>query len=316
MTLRGYVAKRLLEMIPLLIGITLLVFIIIHSVPGDPAEIFFGMRPGVEYNPKDIEAVRIQLGLDRPLYEQYLSWIIRMLHGDLGHSYVFGTAVSYELGGALLNTLKLQIPSIILSFLIAIFVGVTSATKQYSKTDYAGMSFAIFFWSMPWFWFSLMMIFTFSLYLGWFPTYGIGNSPIEQVKSLVLPVVVLGLTGAGFLARLVRSCMLEVLRQDYVRTARAKGVAERVVIYKHALRNAVLPVITVMGLYLGYAVSGTAVVETVFAYPGIGQLLVNAASYRDYPMIMAATLVISVSVVVSIFVVDILCAYLDPRIRY
>jgi ABC-type dipeptide/oligopeptide/nickel transport system permease component len=203
-----------------------------------------------------------------------------------------------------------------LSFLIAIVLGVNSAAKQYSKSDYASMSLAIFFWSMPWFWYSLMLMFVFSLYLGWLPTYGIGTGLVGQIKSMVLPVIVLSTTGAGFLARLVRSCMLDVLRQDYVRTARSKGLSQRIVIYKHALRNALLPVVTVMGLYLGYMVSGTAVVETVFAYPGIGQLLVNAAFYRDYPMIVATTVVISISVVVSVFLVDILYAYLDPRIRY
>jgi peptide/nickel transport system permease protein len=321
MTLKGYVTRRILVLVPLLFGITIMIFVIVRSAPGDPVISFFGMRPGVDYDPSTIERVRHLLGLDQPLHIQYFQWLWRLLHGDFGRSFIHGVPVSQLIGRAMVNTLKIQIPSLLLAIGIAIPSGVISAVKQYSKADYAVMTSSLFFWSLPWFWFGMMMIYIFALQLGWFPTHGMAppgteGSLIDQIRHAILPIVVLGTSSAGFMARLVRSSMLEVLRQDYISVARSKGLTEKIVIYRHALRNALLPLVTVIGLYVGLLFGGAAVTETVFAWPGCGSLIVTSARWRDYPTVMGITIIVTISVLISVLITDIAYAYLDPRVRY
>ena len=218
------------------------------------------------------------------------------------------------------NTIKLGLASLILSLLIAIPSGVISAVKQYSKLDYTVMGTSLFLWSLPSFWYGIVLILIFSLYLRLLPSGGTGalggGSFFEDLKYMVLPVLALGTGSAAFNARLVRSTMLDVLRQEYILTARSKGLKERVVIYKHALKNAMLPVVTVVGIHVGYLVSGTAVIENVFSWNGVGRLMVTASYQRDYPLLMGIVLVTTICVVLAILVTDIIYAYIDPRIKY
>jgi len=319
-TLASYIAKRMLWMILTIFAITIVTFTIVQLAPGDPVMIRYGLRPGVDFGIENIEKVRHDLGLDQPIHVQYFFWLSRLLRGDFGRSLIFREDVSAIIARALVNTLKMQIPALLLAIAIAIPAGVISAAKQYSKIDYAAMGTSLLLWSLPWFWYGLMAIYVFSIILGWFPTGGI-SSPgtstlIDQLHHLILPVVVLGTASTGFITRLVRSSMLEVLRQDYITVARSKGLRERVVIYKHALKNALLPTITVIGLYVGFLVGGAAIIETVFSWPGTGMIMVDAANLQDYPVIMGVTLIMSISVLFSVLLTDILYAYLDPRIRY
>ena len=320
MRLIEYAIRRALLAIPLIFGVTILIFVLVHMAPGDPVYQFFGMREMVDYNPADIERIRHNLGLDQPLPVQYLNWLSRLVQGDLGYSYITGAPVLRLIETRIWNTLLLNVVSIILALSIAIPVGVTSAIKQYSKTDYAVMSTTLFFWSMPSFWYGIMLIMVFAVALRWFPTSGThplgGGTILQNLRYLVLPTIALGTGTAAFNARLVRATMLEVLRQNYILTARSKGLRERVVIYKHALKNALIPVVTVVGINLGYMLSGSAVIENVFAWNGIGRLMVSAVYQRDYPLLMGISLVTTVCVIFTLIITDIVYAYIDPRIKY
>jgi peptide/nickel transport system permease protein len=279
-----------------------------------------------EVDPETIENLKHLYGLDKPIYIQYFVWLSNLLRGDLGRSIIQGRPVIDLIKDRFWNTLKLAVASLSLSLVIAIPVGVISAVKQYSKTDKISMTSALFFWSMPNFWLGLILIYTFSLWLPWLPSSGIRSigttyptlhqEIIDQLKHLILPVFVSGASGAAFNSRLVRSSMLEILRQDYILTARSKGLKERVVIYKHALRNGLLPVVTVVGISLGFIISGSAVVESVFSWPGMGKFVVQMAYARDYTVIMGINVVLSVMLTFAILFTDITYAFLDPRIRY
>jgi peptide/nickel transport system permease protein len=281
----------------------------------------YGLRPGLDFGLEQMIQIRQKLGLDRPIYIQYFIWLGKLVRGDLGRSISWRTPVNVIVRRALTNTLKMQIPSLLLAIAISIPTGVISAVKQYSKVDYVAMSLSLLTWSLPWFWYSLMAIYLFSIKLGWFPaggmfTLGSKATILDQLYHMILPVFVLGTMSTGFITRLVRSSMLEVLRQDYIVVARSKGLAEKVVIYKHALKNALLPTVTVIGLYVGFLVGGAAITETVFTWPGTGQIMVEASKLQDYPVIMGITIIVSTSVLFSVLFTDILYAYLDPRIRY
>ena len=318
MALKAYIVERLLQIIPLFFLASLLIFLIVNLAPGDPVYMITHYAPGAHvWSPEDIEALRRSLGLDRPIHERYLRWLWNALQGDLGHSYIYNLPIKELVIPAFMNTIKLEMLGLTFAILIAIPIGVTSAVKQYSKTDYACMLGALIFWSLPWFLSCLLFIFIFSLWLGWFPSYGAGGPTfIEQIHHMLLPVIVLGLSGGAFTARLVRSNMLEVLRQDYIPFARSKGIHERRVIYYHALKNAMCPVVTFIGLYFATMLSGAAIIETVFGYSGIGFLIVDSSLTRDYPTVMACTLIVTLFVVFSTFIVDILYVLIDPRIRY
>jgi peptide/nickel transport system permease protein len=311
-----YLIRRVLQTGVLLLVVSLVVFALVTRAPGGPA-ILLDRNMG----PAEVAQMRALLGLDQPVHVQYVRCLGQVLRGNLGVSYQAGLPVLEIIGQMLPNTLLLSAAALLLSLVVAIPAGVISAARPYSATDHAVTFLALFGISMPTFWFGLMLIVLFSIVLGWLPPGGmqtIGAPPSlgDLARHLALPAVVLGAANMALVARYTRSSTLAVLREDYVRTARAKGLPERAVLYRHALRNALLTIVTVVGLQLPRLVAGAAITETVFAWPGMGSLAVRAAFERDYPMIMGITLVISAVVAASSLVVDLLYGYLDPRIRY
>lgn len=299
-------------MLAIVLGVTVLTFSLMHFTPGDPAEMIAIARYGMEdLTQEGIEWIRIQEGLDAPVWVQYGRWLNHVIHGDLGRSLIDGGLVSKDIMYRFPATLQLALVSMIVSLIIAIPVGILSAVKQNSAMDYLGMTGALIGVSMPNFWLGLLLVLFFSVYLGWFPVCGKGG-----IEHLILPVVTLGTGMAAITTRLTRSSMLEVLRQNYIRTARAKGLAEKLVIGKHAFKNAMIPVVTIIGLQFAFLLEGTVIVETIFAWPGIGRLLVDSIFARDFAVIQGCALVIATIFVLVNLAVDISYAYLDPRIRY
>lgn len=288
-------------------GVTLVVFLLMHLAPGDPALLIAGQNAP----PEVYERIRRSLGLDRPLYEQYLLFLARVGRGDLGRSLLLGERVADLVGQALAVTLGLALAGLGLSYLIGVPVGIVSAVRSNSLVDQASMVGALVFVSVPPFWLGLILMYVFGLRLGWFPISGHGSLAHD-----VLPALTLGLGGAALVARMTRSAMLEVIRQDFVRTARSKGLAERVVVYKHALRNAVIPIISLLGLRLGWTVGGAVTLEMVFSRPGMGRLLVNSILSRDYPVVQGVLLILAFSVMLGNLFADIFYAVADPRIKY
>ncbi len=310
-----YILRRLLFAIPVLIGASFLVFLSIRFVPGDPAIAIAGELATPELR----EQVRKDLGLDRPLLVQYGIYLRRTLQGDMGQSVRTRQPVAAEILLRLPNTLQLASLSLLLAAAIGIPIGVISATRANSWVDGGSMIFALLGVSMPIFWLGLMLMYLFSIILPrWLglsqpilPPTGTGTW-----QHLVMPVVALAANSMAIQARMTRACMLEVLRTDYIRTARAKGLPEWKVIYKHALRNALVPIVTIIGLQFGTLLGGAVITETVFAWPGIGRLLIDSISFRDYPVVQGTVLVIAAGFVLVNLLVDVLYAYLDPRIRY
>lgn len=327
MGLRAYIIRRTILLIPMFFLSTVVIFSLIHIAPGDPIRIMFtesGRPPAEEV----IEQVRKSLGLDRPLYIQYFIWINKLLHGDFGISYsgaFIGQPVLDLLQSRFWNTVILMFTAQMLSLVLAVTLGVVAAVKQYSIFDNISSISALFGYSMPNFWLGLMLIFIFALGLGWFPIFGtqtIGadytgfKALTDYLWHLFLPVLCVTVGYTAWLFRIVRSAMLDVLRQDYITTARAKGVKERMVIYKHALRNALLPVVTITGLRLGFILSGAVVTEVVFAWPGLGRLAVTFALQRDYQGLMGLSVVVVLMVYVANLGTDIAYSLVDPRIKY
>ncbi len=315
--MQQYAIRRTLQAIPLLLGITLLSFLIIQAAPGDPAQILINPEASAE----DVARIRTALGLDKPVYVQYWRWLTSMLRGDMGRSFLDGEEVFRKIANRLPNTLKLTGCALLFALIIAVPLGIICATKQYSILDYLSTVFAFIWVSMPSFWFALMLILVFCVWLRWLPshgmrTYGAPFSLVDQLRHLILPMLALGLRQLAGLTRYTRSSMLEVVRQDYIRTARAKGLHERVVIYKHALRNALIPVITILGLSLPGLFGGAVVVENVFAWPGMGRLAVQAAFTRDYPVTMGVLVIAASMVVLGNLLADLAYGFVDPRIRY
>jgi peptide/nickel transport system permease protein len=309
-----YILRRLLATIPVLIGVSVLVFSIVHLIPGDPALILAGMDATEE----QAAETRKKLGLDRPLYVQYFSYISRALRGDLGRSIHSRIPVWQSIKDFFPATLELTTASLILAGVFGIIVGIISAVKQYSIFDHASMVAALAGISMPIFWIGILFIWLFSLKLEWLPTGGRAFEfwSLDELRHLVLPALTLSGISVAMIARLTRSTMLEVLRQDYVITARSKGLPETLVIIRHALGNALIPVVTYMGLQYGILLSGAVVTETIFSWPGIGRLVVEAISSRDYPVIQGCILFFAVVFVIINLAVDLLYGILDPRIRY
>ena len=310
-----FIIRRLLLALPTLIGASFLVFWSIRLGPGDPALALAGELATPEY----IAQVREKLGLDQPILIQYANYIGNVLQGDMGRSVRSGIPVLEEIQIRLPRTLLLASISLIVSSVFGIAIGVTSATKPNSWFDGGSMIFALLGVSMPIFWLGLMLMIFFSVLLPqWFGLPGPVLPPTGSGtwQHLVMPVIALAANSMALQARMTRACMLEVLQQDYIRTARAKGQQERLVIYRHGLRNALLPIVTVLGLQFGTLLGGAVLTETVFAWPGIGRLLVDAIAFRDYPIVQGAVLVIATGFVLTNLFVDILYAYLDPRIRY
>lgn len=301
-----YVLKRILLLIPVLLGVSLLVFAIMSLTPGDPAQLILG-----ETAPKEaVLKLREEMGLNDPFFIQYFRFIKNAIMGDFGRSYTTGREVFGEIFARFPNTLILAVIGIIISICIGIPIGIISATRQYSFLDSFSMVIALLGVSMPVFWLGLMLILTFSVKLGWLPSGG-----FDDLKSIILPAVTLGVGSAAIITRMTRSSMLEVIRQDYIRTARAKGVAEKVVINKHALKNALIPIITVVGLQFGHLLGGAVLTESVYSWPGVGRLMVDAIRQKDTPTVLAAVVFLAAAFSVVNLLVDILYAYVDPRIK-
>lgn len=302
-----YIIRRILIMVPIILGVTVIVFLIMHLSPGDPARIMLGMEASHE----DIEAVRKAMGLDRPIYVQYFRWLSKIVVGDFGRSIQSRQPVLEMIRDRLPATLELTAAAMVFSLLIAIPTGIISAAKQYSISDYTSMVGALFWISMPGFWFGLMLMLLFGLHLGWLPISGRGG-----IEHLVLPAVTLGAPQAALIARLIRSSMLDVIRQDYIKTARAKGLREGVVVVKHALKNALIPVTTIIALRIPMLFGGAVITETIFAWPGMGRLIVRAIFQRDFPVAQGTVLIIAMIVMLANLLADIMYAYMDPRIKY
>jgi len=302
-----YVLRRLFEAVPVILAVTFIVFVSVRLIPGDPARTIAGL----EASDATVEAIRADLGLDRPVLAQYLTFMSDLVTGDLGTSYYYGTSVTDEVARRFPATLLLAAAGLALSILIGVGIGTISAVKRGTWLDRGTLVFAIAGVSMPSFWLALVLIIVFAVNLGWLPAGGYGTW-----RHLVLPSLTLGLFGAGTIARLTRSSVLEVLRQDYVRTARSKGLPFRIVLVKHALRNAMVPVVTLLGLQLGAFLSRAVVTETVFGWPGIARLTVTAVLDRDFPLIQGSVLWLALVFIAANLAVDLVYAAIDPRIRY
>ncbi len=293
-------------LIPVMLGVTFLVYFIISLTPGDAAAMILGNGATEE----SIKELREEMGFNDPTIVQYANYMKDLLTGDMGTSYSTGKSVAGEIGQRFPNTFKLTFSAIFIAILISIPIGVISATKQYSIFDNAGMIFALIGISMPSFWTGLMLIIAFSLNLGWFPSSG-----MDGIRSLILPAFTLAIASTASITRTTRSSMLEVVRQDYINTAKAKGVSKKDVIRKHALRNALIPAVTVIGLEFGILLGGAVLTETVFSWPGIGRLMVESIQRKDTPMVLGCVIVFAVAFSVVNLIVDILYAYIDPRIK-
>lgn len=313
-----YIIKRILQAIPLLLLITIISFLIINLAPGDPSMMFINPE---RMNKADIELIRHNLGLDKPMYVRYFLWLKNLVKGDFGLSFLSNRPVMEVLMEALPNTVILSVASIIISLSVAIPAGIISAIKRGKIADYICSTIAFIGVSIPSFWFGLMLLLVFGAKLGWAPIGGMRSNYEEfvladRLSHLILPAIVLGFGSMAYDMRYMRSAMLEVIRMDYIRTARSKGLAEGVVIMKHAFRNALLPLITIVGFMIPDLISGAAIVESVFAWPGVGRIIVEANFTRDYPLIMGDLVLVSILVVLGSLVADILYAVADPRIKY
>jgi ABC-type dipeptide/oligopeptide/nickel transport system permease component len=314
--LPAYALRRLLLAVPVLFGVSVLVFAVLHLAPGDPAAIMLGAQATKE----DVERLHRDLGLDQPLVIQYLHWIGQVAEGDLGRSIPLGRAVLPEVLLRFKATLVLTAGALVIAVFLGLAAGIISAVKQYSWLDRLSMGAAVTGVSLPVFWTGIMLIIIFALQLRWFPSSGMsspyGSGVADILWHLVLPAVTLGTASAAALARLTRSSVLEIIRQDYVRSARAKGLAERAVIARHVLKNAINPIITVLGVQVGFLLGGAILTETVFSWPGLGSMMVRAIQARDYPLVQGGVLLIATTFVIVNLAVDLLYALFDPRIRY
>ncbi len=294
-------------MIPVFILCSMVIFLILHLVPGNPVDNL--LHPGSP--PEAREQLIKEYGLDKPIYQQYIIWLNNVFKGNLGVSITEQRSVSELLLLKMPNTIVLGVASLLICFISGVFLGAVSAIKQNTIVDYAGMVLALLGVSVPTFWLGLMLMLIFSVNLGWFPISGYGD-----LKSLVLPAFTLGLAGAGLIARITRASMLEIAQKDYIAIVRAKGISNTQVIIKHIFRNALIPIITLLGLRLGWIIGGAVTTEIVFNRPGLGRLLANSLFRRDYPVIQGALLILIFAVMVGNLIADILYAYADPQIRY
>jgi len=314
-TMTRYILNRLAQMIPVVFGVLVVVFIMLKLTPGDPAAAMLG----IQATPEELVRVRHAMGLDRPWHVQFGIWLGNALQGDLGSSYISKKPVTELLLTRLPVTLELSIFAMLLAILIGIPAGIISAARRYSWVDYLITSLALFGVSMPSFWFAILLIYLFSLYLGWLPASGYmpwSRGVWPHIRSLIMPGLALGLFLMGALVRFCRTSMIETLVQDYVRTARAKGISQTLILLRHALKNALIPTVTVLGIQFGALLGGAIIIETIFAFPGIGTMMLTAVNQRDYPVVQGVTLVVAIAFTLSNLLVDILYTWLNPRIRY
>ncbi|MBM7614614.1 nickel ABC transporter permease [Alkaliphilus hydrothermalis] len=301
-----YILRRLLMLVPVMLGVTLIVFTMMHFTPGDPAKIMLG-----ESAPEaEVIKLREELGLDDPFLVQFGRYVFNAVQGDIGRSYTTNRPVAIEIMERFPSTLKLAALGVLVSVSLGIPTGIISATRQYSLFDNIAMVAALLGVSMPNFWQGLMLILFFSVQLKWFPSSGFSTP-----SQMVLPALTLGTSSAAIITRMTRSSMLEVIRQDYIRTARAKGQAESIVINKHALNNALIPIITVIGLQFGYLLGGAVLTESIFSIPGVGRLMVESIKARNFPVVQGGVLFIAITFSFVNLLVDILYAFVDPRIK-
>lgn len=304
-----YIVRRLLMMIPVLLGVMLITFLLMFVIPGDPVGNMMGQRMDED----TIQRIRAQLHLNDPWYQQFFNYIGRTLRGDLGESYITHRAVLDDLAEKIPNTARLAITTMLIATTMGVLIGILAAVYHNTWIDRAVMVFALIFISTPVFWYGLILIFIFGMTLGWLPISGMGDG---SIKYLILPALTLGTRGSAFLARMTRSTMLEVIRQDFTRTARSKGLSEQVVIFKHALKNAMIPIVTIIGLDFASYLNGSVLTETIFSWPGFGRYVVQAINKRDFQVIAGSVLVGAVIFVFANLIVDVLYGFLDPRIRY
>jgi peptide/nickel transport system permease protein len=305
--MRSYLVRRLLLVVPVVWGVVTLVFLFLHLIPGDPVEILLGETA----LPADRESLRTELGLDKPLFEQYQNFLLGILKGDLGRSVQQRKQVGRLILDRYPATLQLTGAAMVVSIVIALPAGILCGLRQYSLWDHSTMFFALLGVSMPTFWLGPLLIWVFSIQFGLLPVSGRGG-----VEHLVLPAITLGASMAAIVARMTRSSVLEVLGEDFVVAARAKGLSEKRVVLKHVLRNALLPILTVVGLQFGALLAGSIITETIFSWPGLGTLTVQAIQARDYPLVQGCVLVIALSYVFVNLLTDFLYAWIDPRIHY
>jgi len=310
-----YLLKRFLSIIPVLLGITIITFTAIHLAPGDPIRVRMGQR----YDPVIAEQLRAELGLDKPLVVQYLVFLNDLVHGDLGFSYIKGQPVTQLLGDKFGNTLYLSLSAMAIAIVLGMLAGILAAMRPQSILDYLVMILAVAGVSIPVFWLGLMLQLVFGSYFHMLPVSGMteyGATAWENFKHLILPAVTLATVPMAIIARITRSSMLEVMGQDYIRTARAKGLGTRAIIFRHALKNALIPIITVIGNMFALLLTGAVLTETVFSWPGLGRAMVDAIGQRDFPIILGSVTLFAVTFVMVNLVVDIIYAWVDRRIRY
>jgi peptide/nickel transport system permease protein len=310
-----YIIRRLLAYIPSLLVITVLVGLMIDVIPGDPAQLLVGREASGEA----VTQKRAQLGLDRPIYERVGKWLVNALQGDLGDSYFLNQPVSQTIAVRYGVTIWLAVLSLIIGSVVGIFGGILASARQGRFADWATTASALLWLSVPSFLVALTLIYVFAVRLDWLPIGGFVSpfeDPIEFSKHIILPALAMGLGYAGIIARFARTSMLEVLRTDYVRTARAKGLRETAVLARHALKNALIPILTVMGIGFGELLGGAVIIESAFAMPGVGRMVLDAVKRRDYPVIQGGLLVVTITYLTVNLLVDLLYAWIDPRIRY
>lgn len=302
-----YIFRRLLALIPILLGVSIIIFLVMRLIPGDPAR----QSLGPEATGEQVEVLRKAWRLDEPLPMQYLAWLERAIEGDLGRSTVSRAPVTEEIFSRLPATLELTLASMVVAIVFGLLFGIVSAIRHNSLIDRGTMLLALIGICTPSFWLGLLLLLAFSVKLSWFPSTGAGG-----LSHLVLPAITLGVGAAAVIARVTRSSMIEVFSEDFIRTARAKGLGERLVVVRHALKNALIPIITILGLEFGGLLAGAVITETVFSYPGIGQLLIKSINNRDFPIVQGVLLLFAIQFVLINLVVDLLYARVDPRISY
>ena len=321
MSLQAYIARRLLQAVPLVLGVLIITFVMIHLAPGDPIYILAGEGGTEEYYAQ----MRALYGLDRPLYEQLLRYIFEVLRGDFGYSFSYQQPVFEVILDRLPATLLLMGTALLFSTLLGVLLGVVSARRARSLLDHGIMVSTLTVYSMPVFWLGQLMIIVFAVGFNLFPVQGMVSVReeysglrywLDVLHHLALPAITLGMLQLAQTARLTRTSLREVLQEDFVRTARSKGLPERAVLYRHALRNAMLPIVTVLGGQIGVLLTGAALTETIFAWPGLGRLLLDSTLRRDYPLLMAIFILVSVTVIVANLLTDLVYTLLDPRVRY
>jgi peptide/nickel transport system permease protein len=322
----GYAARRVLQAIPLLIGVVTVTFFLVRMAPGDPMDLYLDPDRRRTLDPEAIELIRQKHGLDQPVHVQYVKWVTNAARGDFGESFRHRRPVNRLLAEAIPFTLQLTVLALLLDALVGIALGILAAVRQYSLLDKVVTVGSLVVYAVPGFWLALMLVLLFSVHLGWLPTsqtrsfdyefLSLSGKVVDRLRHLVLPVFVLGIASAAGTARYMRNRLLEVLSEEYVVAARARGFPERTVILRHAVRNALIPIITIYGLSLPFLLGGATIIETIFAWPGMGRLTVEAVGGRDYPVIMATTTIAAALTVLGNLLADLAYAWADPRVSY